>query len=261
VAAFVSAGLSIALAALIAVAGYADPWILVAACGVPVLALAVGWPHMLTLPHAAGTTVLIALLGGGALVVGQQTAPTPTDPARPLSAFAAVVAVALLLSFLHELLRRDGRVDVVESLTGTLTGQVIAVLAAGWVLLVQVPEGAQGVALGVAALAVSRVVLAVPAPQMFLIWIAIAAGGVAGLGAAVALATATPVKGLVAGACVAGVGVAIDRLLDAEALMEAHAEHHDPAVQPGRLAVLARAAAPVAAAGTVAYALLQFNFG
>ena len=56
VAAIVSVVLSIALAALIAVAGYADPWIVVAAGGVCVLALAIGWPQQLMLPHRLGST-------------------------------------------------------------------------------------------------------------------------------------------------------------------------------------------------------------
>lgn len=263
VAAIASAVLSIALAGLIAVAGYADPWIVVAAGGVCVLALAIGWPHMLMLPHRSGTTFLIVVLGGGALVVGLRTAPTATDPARPLSAFAAVVAVALLLAFLHELLRRDGRANVVESVTGTLTGQVIAILAAGWVLLVQIPEGPQGIVLGAAALMASRVVLALPVPGVISILVAIAAGGATGFAVAMALVTATPVKGLIAGACVAGVGAALDRLLDPDT-GAGHDQDDETEPAPGaqgRLAVFAHAAAPVAAAGTVAYALLQFSPG
>jgi hypothetical protein len=218
--------------------------------------------------------VLIMATGGAAAVVAVRTAPTPTNPARPLSAFAAVVAIALLTSFLHELLRRDGRLDVVESVTGTLTGQVIAVLSAGWVLLALVPEGPQSVVVGTAALAVSRVVRALPVPEMITIWAAIAAGGLTGLAVAISLNTSTPVKGLIAGASVAGVGVAIDHLLDARAHQYVHAggvggspddvghdgyEGHE--YVPRRLAVLAAAAAPVAAAGTVAYAVLQFSPG
>ena len=261
VAAIVSVVLSIALAALIAVAGYADPWIVVAAGGVCVLALAIGWPQQLMLPHRLGSTFMIVVLGGGALVVGVRTAPTASDPARPLSAFAAVVAIALLLSFLHEQLRRDGRPDVVESVTGTLTGQVIAVLAAGWVLLVQIPEGPQGIVLGAAALVASRVVLALPVPVLISMWVAIAVAGVTGLAVAIGLNTATPVKGLIAGACVAAVGVALDAVIDSGAQPETAMQGDAPLAIPGRLGVLAHAAAPVAAAGTVAYALLQFSPG
>jgi hypothetical protein len=266
---YLSAVLSIAIAALICVAAYAGLWIVVAAGGLCVLVLGIGWPRALALPHPAGSTALITATGGAALVVAATTAPTAISAAQPLSALAAVVAIALLTSFLHELLRRDGRPDVVESITGTLTGQVIAVLAAGWVLLVQVPEGPQSVVVGAAAIAVSRVVRALPLPEMITIWAAIAAGGVAGAVAAVALNAQTPVKSLIAGACVSGVGVAVDHLLDARAQLPALPEDHDPGeaysdgpgYAPGPLAMLAVAAAPVAAAGTVAYAVLQFSPG
>jgi hypothetical protein len=283
-----SAVLSVALAAAIAVAGYAGPWIAVGAGVLCVVVLAIGWPDLLRLPDRIGSTLLVGLTGVAALVVAEVSPATAVDPSRPLSTFAAVLAVALLLAFVHELVRQDGRHDLVESLTGTFTGQVIAILAAGWVLLVRVPDGQDGVLIGAAAVALGRLVTLLPIPEPAAPWAGVVGAGLAAMAAAVVLGSVAPAKGLVVGACVGGVAAAVDRLLSANSLAPApldddvlatthpgsnphllhphlqvppHAPQPLPPAPPppSRLAMFAAAAAPVAAAGTVAYAFLQFS--
>jgi hypothetical protein len=165
--------------------------------------------------------------------------------------FAAVIAAAVLSSFAHELLRRDGRVDVVESVTGTLTGQVIAVLASGWVLLANTRPGSSAIVVAAAAVVAARLVAGLPLPLAtpVLSWVGVAAGLIGGLGASFFVTGVPPLNAAIVGVSVSGVGIAIDLLFEP---------------MTGRrvdLSVLARAAAPVAAAGTIAYAVVRMGIG
>jgi hypothetical protein len=239
-----SAVFSAVCAAAISVAAYEDGgWLVVGAAAGCVLFLAVGWGDVLHLPHRLGTGLLVLILGGVALLVSYQ----PATPDRPLAVFPALLAAAVLLAFGHELLRRDGRKDLVESVTGTLTGQVVAVLTAGWVLLVQTDPGWNAVLVAAAALVAARLIGALPLPvaPAVMAWAGIGCGLAAALVASVFVTGLPALTAMALGAAVAGVGVAFDRLLV------------DPRKGASLLAVLAGAAAPVAAAGSVAYAIVQ----
>jgi len=251
VTALLPAGLAALSAVVIAVTGFAGGWIVTAAAGLCVLAMAVGWGELLRLPHRSGTAIMVGVLGLGALVAGTVAAAPKTGVARPLSVFAAVIAIAVLTSFAHELLRQDGRRDVVESVTGTFTGQVMAVLAAGWVLLEQTRPGSSAVIVAAAAVIASRLLTALPLPlsTVLLSWIGMGVGLVAALATSFFVSDVPPLNAAVVGAAVAGIGIAIDQLF---------------APVPERqvdLGLLARAAAPVAAAGTVAYAVVRIGLG
>jgi hypothetical protein len=249
--ALLPAGLATLSAVVIAVAGLAGGWIVTAAAGLCVLAMAVGWGELLRLPHRSGTALMVGVLGIGALIAGTLAAAPKTGLARPLSVFAAVIAIAVLTSFAHELLRQDGRRDVVESVTGTFTGQVIAVLAAGWVLLEQTRPGSSAIIVAVAAVVGSRLVTALPLPLPpgVTSWIGVGVGVVAAVAASFFVTGVPLLNAAVVGVAVAGIGLAIDRLFEPEP---------DRGVDLG---VLARAAAPVAAAGTVAYAVVRIGIG
>jgi hypothetical protein len=256
--ALVPAGLAVVVAAVLAVAGYAGGWIVTAAAGLSVLGLAVGWGDLLRLPHRSGTALLVGGLGAGALVAGTVTA-TRGQSGRPLAVFASVIAIAVLSALTHELLRRDGREDVVESATGTVTGQVLAVLATGWVLLAYEPAPAAHVVVAAAGLAAGRLVsaLPLPLPEQVVLWIGVAFGAVGAVAATFFVPDVRLVTALVVGPGVAGVGAAIDRIfgpVDLDRRGFAGLRSSEAA-----LAVLARAAAPVAAAGTVAYALTRIT--
>ncbi len=244
------AGLAAVMAALLAVAGVAGGWAVTAAAAFCVLALAVGWGDLLRLPHRSGTAVLVGGLGAGSLVAGTLVLEPGSDVDSPLALFAVVVAAAVLTSFGHELFRQDGRPDVLESVTGTLSGQIVAVLASGWVLLINTPDGSGAVVVAAAAIAVARLGSALPIPVSPALapWIGVGFGTVAAVVASALVGGVDPVPAVAVGVAVSGVGVAIDRLFP---LGETRFE----------LSVLARAAAPVAAAGTVAYAVLRIGLG
>ena len=67
--AVMAAALSVAAAGLIAVAGYAGGWMLAAAVGLTLVALAVGWGVLLELPNPTGTALLVAASGGASVLV------------------------------------------------------------------------------------------------------------------------------------------------------------------------------------------------
>jgi len=144
-----------ALAAAVAVAGYFGGLPLTVTAALLALAFALGWPSLVGLPFRAGSTVVVAVGGIGAVVVVHQT------PEQPYLRFLPVVfAGAILLSFVSELVRRDGRARLVESVSGTVTGTLVAVAAAGWVATGSTPEGEPLVVIGALALAVGSAVVA-----------------------------------------------------------------------------------------------------
>jgi iron complex transport system permease protein len=247
--ALVPAGLTTLLAAALAVAGFSGGWIVTAAACLCVLALAVGWSDLLHLPDRAGSALLVGGLGAAGVVAGMLAVSRSTGPSRPLAVFTGVIAAALLSSFAHELVRRD-RKNVVESVTGTVTGQVIGVLAAGWVLLSYTAPGPGGIVVAATAVSVSRLVAALPlpGPAELTPWIGVAFGLIGAVVASFFVTGVVVVTAIVIGAAVAGVGVAIDRTFG-------------PVRGRIQLSMLARAAAPVAAAGTVAYAVVRLGVG
>ena len=117
-----------ALAAAVAVAGYLGGLPLTITAALLALAFALGWPSLVGLPFRIGSTVVVAVGGIGAVVVVHLTEDQPYLRFLPV-----VFAAAILLSFVNELVRRDGRERLVESVSGTVTGTLVAVAAAGWV--------------------------------------------------------------------------------------------------------------------------------
>ena len=242
--------LAAGIAVVLAVAGVAGGWIVTAAAGLAVLAFGVGWGDLLGLPDRRGTAVLVCGLGVGSLVAGTVAVAPGSNVDQPLSVFVAVLAAAVLSAFAHELLRQDGRHDLVESVTGTLSGQIVAVLASGWVLLVQTDQGSSAIIVAAAAVGVCQVGSALPIPFLdrIRVWVGVGFGVVGAVAASMLVTGVQTTTAVVVGAAVSGVGFAIDRLFPSDQI------RFD-------LAVLARAAAPVAAAGTVAYAVFQIGVG
>ncbi|MEZ0491375.1 hypothetical protein AB2L28_03910 [Kineococcus sp. TBRC 1896] len=126
-----------ALAALVGLAAFG---------GVPALAVAVvllgvlvaaGWPELLDLPARRSSTVVVTLVGVSAVVVAALAVRTARAEGSQVSGVLGqlpeVAALALLVAFAHQLLRRDGRPRLVESVTGVVTAQAVVVLAAAWV--------------------------------------------------------------------------------------------------------------------------------
>lgn len=143
------------LAAAVAVAGYLGGLPLSATAAVLAVLLALGWPALAGLPFKPGSAAVVALGGVGAVVVVHLTVTQPYLRDLPV-----VFAAAILLAFLNELLRRDGRTRLVESVSGTVAGTLVAVAVAGWVAIGRTPGGEPIVVVGALALAVGSVVVA-----------------------------------------------------------------------------------------------------
>ncbi|WP_426593347.1 hypothetical protein ACPPVS_16670 [Cellulomonas sp. McL0617] len=144
-----------ALAAAVAVAGYVGGLTLTIASALLALVFALGWPALVGLPFRVGSSVVVAIGGIGSVIVVHLTDAQPYLRFLPL-----VLAGAVLLSFLNELVRRDGRERLVESVSGTVAGTLVAVASAGWVATGRTPGGEPLVVVGALALAVGSVVVA-----------------------------------------------------------------------------------------------------
>ncbi len=158
--------LTAVLAALMAVASFvvglpalegAGELPVVVAAVLLALAIAAGWPLLLGLPNVLGSAVVIALGGAGAVVAVTATRGQPFLRELPI-----VVALAVLLAFVNELARQDGRARLVDSVAGTVTGVLVAASSAGWVAAERSPDGTALVVSGAVALAVAAFASAWP---------------------------------------------------------------------------------------------------
>lgn len=136
-------------AALVILGAYAGHDVTAYAVLAAGLALAWGWPLLLELPHPTGISLVLAAgaLGMAGVVVFSGS----DDGMQDLS---VVLAVGLVLAFLHQLVRTDGREALVVSLASCCLG--LAVLASGMFCAGAAPydqgDAAVAVAVGAAAL-------------------------------------------------------------------------------------------------------------
>ncbi len=223
-----------ALAAAAALAGYLHPVALLALTAVLVLAVAVGWPELAGLPFRPGSAVVVALTGLGAVAAVRYTG-------TGLSGLAVVLASGLLVAFVNELLRRDGRVRMVESVSGTVAGGVLALCTASWVATEALVGGEALVVAGALALAVGSAVAAFELPR----WLSATATALAAAGAGALVGWVLPSMSWQVGAIL---GVAVGVLVAAlDALF-------DSLVELKRvLPSIAAATLPVAVSGAVVY--------
>ncbi len=223
-----------ALAAAAALAGYLHPVALLAVVVALVLVVALGWPELAGLPFGPGSAVVIALVGIGGVVAVRATG-------TGLSGLAVVLAAGLMVAFVNELLRRDGRTRMVESVSGTVAGGVLALCAACWVAADSLAGGESVVVAGALALAVGAAVSAFELPR----WVSAVLTALASAGAGALAGLTLPVISLHAGVVL---GVAVGVLVAAlDALF-------DSIVELKRvLPSLSAAALPVAVSGAVVY--------
>ncbi|KNX38227.1 hypothetical protein [Luteipulveratus halotolerans] len=102
------------------------------------LVLAVGWPRLLALPSARGVQVVLlltALALAGVSVLG--------DDERGLRWLPTVLAAALIGSFLHQLVRPDGRPRLVATLAGTCLAIGLLGSGAFYLATMDEPMGAE----------------------------------------------------------------------------------------------------------------------
>jgi hypothetical protein len=198
-----------ALAAAVAVAGYLGGLPLSIAAGVLALVFALGWPTLAGLPFAPGSAAVVGLGGVGAVAVVHLTTTQPYLRYLPV-----VFAAAILLAFVNELLRRDGRTRLVESVSGTVAGTLIAVASAGWVAIGRIPGGEPIVVVGALALAVGSVVAAVHLAPWVGALVTIAASTAAGVLGGLLLPDISPVAGATLGLAVGILVATLHALFD-----------------------------------------------
>lgn len=138
------------LAALLAVATTADHALGAAAVAWLGLALAWGWPELLGSSSRFGSSFAVGVAGVLAPVT---VAVTPDDPF--LRHVPVVVAAAVLTMFLHQVMRKDGRPRLTQSVAVSAAGIAIATLGAAWVPLGRTSGGPEVVIVVAVALAVS----------------------------------------------------------------------------------------------------------
>lgn len=91
-----------------------------------------GWPHLTALPNVVVGRAVAAIIGGAALVAAALGSTT---------AVAYVAAVEVLVVYVGEMVRRDGRVRLLSQVIGTYAGGVLGVSAALWLSLVNLVSG------------------------------------------------------------------------------------------------------------------------
>ncbi|MBO9555280.1 hypothetical protein [Cellulomonas sp.] len=225
-----------ALAALVAVAGYVGGIYVAGAAGLLALVFAIGWPSLAGLPFRPGSTVVVALGGLGAVAVVHYAADEPYLRDLPV-----VLAGAIVLAFINELLRRDGRPRLVESVSGTVAGTAVAVAVTGWVASGRSAGGESLVVTGATALAVGSAVVALTlAPLLGAVVTTLAATAAGALAGAL-----LPEMGVVPGAALGfSVGVLVAAL---------HALFDRLPALSRKTAALAAVTLPVTVTGTLVY--------
>ncbi|MGI4894802.1 MAG: hypothetical protein ACRYF3_06795 [Janthinobacterium lividum] len=157
-----------ALAGLLALAAFGPSIVLALAVALVGVLLAVGWPDLLDLPARRGTTGLISAVAVAATAVAVLAVRAGRLDgvlgSGVLQGLPYVAALALLLAFGQQLMRRDGRPRLVESVSGAVTGQALVVLAAAWVAVPTTYAGAPLVAVVLAAVATTTAVCATAWP-------------------------------------------------------------------------------------------------
>ncbi|RPF19740.1 hypothetical protein [Myceligenerans xiligouense] len=222
------------LAAAVAAGAYLEPrpLPLVGVAALLVILVALGWPNMLRLPAPGGSRLVVLLSGFGAAAA---TWYTPSEPV--LRHLPMIIAISFVLAFLAEMMRRDGRRRLTESVTGTVAGIVVAVCVAGWVAAARTDAGAMLVATAAFSLAIAAASAALPLKGWRALVVAVVAAVVTGGGVATLLPAMDTVSGAwtgaVAGIVVGGLHLLLERL---------------PALT-GKLAGLSAATVPVTVTG------------
>jgi hypothetical protein len=229
----------VALAGLLAISAFAGPVLVAFAVALAAGVMAWGWSGLLGLPSPRGTAFVLGVGSMGA--IGTALA-TRTDPL--LVWMPAALAGSVIVAFLHQLARRDGRPRLVESIASTITAIAIVVSGACLVVMPRTVHGAWVVALAASAMAVSALtdlVGGMPRLRAWLLPLAMLAGGVAAMIVGLASGVVGWGPAALLGVLTAGVSHSLRRVL---AML--------PAISASR-SQLVSASASVLTAGVVVY--------
>jgi hypothetical protein len=230
---------TVVLAALLVLALRTDPVVLAAGLAWTGLVLAWGWPRLLGSSSRFGS----ALAVGVTAVLAPAAAVVPTDDPY-LRLVPVALAVGLGLMFVHQIVRRDGRPRLTDSIGVTAFGLALLAVGTTWLPLARAAR---------------------PTDVATVALVAVAVGALADLGAGIAALKAwlLPISmvlgasgALVAGALLGSPRPAVSALVGLLAAAVSHAMRRVLIVLPPVTAVrcqLAAAAAGLLVPGVVAY--------
>jgi hypothetical protein len=201
----------VALAGLLTITAFAGPVLVALAVALAAGVIAWGWSGLLGLPSPRGTAFVLAM--GSAAAIGTALA-TRDDPF--LAWMPAALAGSMIVAFLHQLARRDGRPRLVESIASTITAIAIVVSGASLVVLPRSMHGAAVVALASSAVAASALTdLAGASPRLraWLLPLGMLAGGAAAIVVGHWLGVVGGGAAALLGVLAAGVSHAVRRVL------------------------------------------------
>ncbi|WNB85890.1 hypothetical protein [Cellulomonas sp. ATA003] len=201
--------LSAALAAAVAGAALLGEVALVVVAALLAITVAVGWPALADAPARRGAGVVIGLGGVGGVAAVVATTGEPY-----LRELPEVFALAIVLAFVRELVRRDGRERLVESVAAVVSGVLVAASVAGWVAAGRTTAGEEVVVTGALALAVGSVVSAVRLRGWLSAVVTVVAAAGAGAGAAALVPDVDPLAGGLIGLAVGVLVATLHRLFD-----------------------------------------------
>lgn len=157
---------------------------------------ALGWPGLLGLPARQGTSVLLLATVAAGVSLQWLTG----DLAYAALGFGIVVVAAFVL----QLLRRDGRPRLVESVAGAVTGAAVVISGVGWLAVGTGPTSVGLLLVGAVTLAAAAIVTAMPLPTNWGWLVTTAVAASVGLGVGTVIVAVGPVTGVLVG-LVAGI--------------------------------------------------------
>lgn len=211
---YVSLITTVLAAVLIAVAASAGELMLAGALLLGALIIGWGWPQAAGLPSPKGAT-LVLMVSAVVLVVAVSAAET-----EPLLRWgSAGLAIGLGLMFLQQLLRRDGRPRLTESVMGTSLGLVVLGSTVAFLPFVHKDHGPALISCAMAAVAAGTLADLLVGHDVVRVWLlplAMVLGGIASVAASLVLEAPDIPPAALIGVAAAGLSHAFRRMLSPE---------------------------------------------
>lgn len=155
-----------------------------------------GWPVLIEAPAARSSSlVIVAAALASVILVLMDESPVY---------LSLVLAFGVIGAFIQQMARTDGRHDVVNAVSATVTGVVVVTSASGWLLGMYDYAGEETLIAALAILAVASVVTAFPVPTMLVAGIAALLGAGVGMGISTIMPHVSLVSGAILGLVVGG---------------------------------------------------------
>ncbi|BDZ59496.1 hypothetical protein [Barrientosiimonas endolithica] len=232
---------TLVLGALLVLSTYAGRGLTAAAVLLTGVLVAFGWPTLLGLPSPKGVRAVLTAAAAACVLAAL------AEPGPDLRWLPVALAVTLVGSFLHQLLRRDGRARLVATLGGTALGAGVLAAGACYVGVADAPDGPVLVAITVLAAVLSGLVDLLMHRTQHAEWalpLSMALGAAGGAVVGVAQGSVDAVPAFALGVASAGVSHAVRRVLT----MLSSARWASAQVSVGAAALLLLGALPYVAA-------------